>query len=282
MAALLAGCTAGPIAGDPPPPLGHVHGLDYDAASDRLYVASHTGLWWTGFGGHASEGGTELTLVEGLNADVMGFTVTAPGSMVASGHPASTSDPSLPANLGLVRSDGGEEWNAVSLRDEADFHDIATVEVGGELWIYGYDSTVGSIRVSDDGGQNWEDGARIDLRDMAVRGREPHVALAATADGLMPRSFQEVPGAPALVLIDSAESQSHRFFGVDTGGAVWSLPMGTEQWTRTGTIAQPLQAFAFVSIDDREILVAVSDRRVIASNDAGAHWYSVADIAPER
>lgn len=135
--------------------------------------------------------------------DTMDFTVARPGLLLGSGHPAPNEQLDLnPPNLGLIRStDQGHTWETISLRGEADFHDLETVELpDGELRIYGYDSTEATLLVSDDTGKTWASAAALEARDFAVDPGDPDRIYATTAQGLLlsqdaGRTFAAVEGA---------------------------------------------------------------------------------------
>lgn len=266
--------------------VGHVHGVDYDPATEGLFIASHTGLWRLDLGSlsPSSADESEFDPVAPLDMDVMGFTVTEPGRMVASGHPGPNAGGKEPANLGLLGSvDGGEKWGSISLYGEADFHDMATVMSDGELRIYGYDSTSGTIRVSENNGVDWTDGATMALRDIAASATDPDTVYATSPDGLLrsnngAKTFAPVPDAPPLVLIDATESSSATLAGVDTEGDVWSLTRDHPTWVRKGTLGSVPQAFSIASAGDQEMLLAVTDHDVVASNNGGEHWYTLAPL----
>lgn len=286
----LSGCANGTTTSGQVSGIDHVHGVDYDPASDRLFVASHSGLWWLELGSLGFSGTDEFEFepVDALKMDVMGFSVPEPGRMVASGHPGPDGDRSSPANLGLLAgSNGGEEWDGVSLYGEADFHDIAAVETdGGLMRLYGYDSTSRTILVSEDGGARWRSGAEMVLRDLAAGPSDPDTVYATTPDSLVrstdgARTFEPVTDAPHLVLIDAADGDSAGLFGVDNENIVWSLRDGASSWTRTGDVGSPLQAFTFASVGDRELLLAVNESSVIASNNGGTNWYTLAPLSIE-
>ncbi len=77
----LTGCAASPDGQEPEGPVefGHVHGLGINPADERLYVASHLGVF------RQTDDGFEL--VADRQQDTMAFTVTGPDTFLASGHP---------------------------------------------------------------------------------------------------------------------------------------------------------------------------------------------------
>ena len=59
-------------------PFGHVHGIGLNPGDDRLYVASHNGVF-------RLDDGTS-TLVAGRAQDTMGFTIASADRFLASGY----------------------------------------------------------------------------------------------------------------------------------------------------------------------------------------------------
>ncbi|WP_436789746.1 F510_1955 family glycosylhydrolase [Yinghuangia sp. YIM S10712] len=152
------------------PQFGHVHGLGIDPADGTVYAATHHGVFaLTGDG----------AVPVGQNrGDFMGFTVTGPGTFLASGHPAPGS--SRDHHFGLLEStDSGSTWTALSLTGQADFH--ALEHAHGT--VYGYDSTSERIRVSADR-LSWDDRAGLEATDLAIHPSDADVLFAATADGV--------------------------------------------------------------------------------------------------
>lgn len=173
----------------------HVHGLAVDPEDpERVYVASHEGFGaWT-------EDGVER--ISDSSGDFMGFTVAPDGTFYGSGHPGRGEEG--PSSVGLIAStDGGRSWEPVSLAGEADFHALAADGDG----VVGYDANTGQLRLSPDGEQ-WEDVDAPDgFLDLAA---DPASArfLGTTGRGLLVasedggRTFEPVPGAPRLLLVD--------------------------------------------------------------------------------
>jgi hypothetical protein len=282
----LAGCASG--APSATAELEHVHGLDYDPATGRTYAAAHSGLWVIPTDSLTDYGTTTPAAdpkkdgpLGGVAQDTMGFTVSAAaeGTLFASGHP----DPAEPEalehpNLGLIRStDDGTSWETVSLRGDTDFHDIATASLpGGQTRIYGYDSGRGVVRISDDTGATWADGAAIALRDLTVDAADSERVFATTAEGLVTsidagRTFTAVPGAPALYLVDAVpDAAGGGLVGVASDGRIWMSTAGLE-WSEQGSVVGAVEAFSYVEGQTPWVL-AFDDRGVVASADFGQTW----------
>ena len=110
-----AGCTSGDRGSGPDAPgsaahaenvFGHVHGLGVNPADDRLYVASHMGVF------RQTDQG--FRRIADRWQDTMAFTVVGADRFLASGHPDGREG--LPPFLGLIEStDAGRSWTPVSL-----------------------------------------------------------------------------------------------------------------------------------------------------------------------
>lgn len=119
-----------------------MHGLGVNPSDNRLYVASHPGVF--------RETSSGFELVGDRQQDTMAFTVTGNDTFLGSGHPdlAETDQPVL---LGLIKStDAANSWNALSLAGESDFH---TLERGADR-LYGHDSNDDFLKVTQDH-QQW-------------------------------------------------------------------------------------------------------------------------------
>jgi len=289
----LTGCTAAGQ-GTPAPSststmssIQHIHGLGADPLTGDTYAATHQGMWLiptktlppSYLEGAPRSTTDEPVQIGGREQDVMGFTVAAPGLLLASGHPAPTeqNDWNLP-NLGLISStDGADSWTPVALQGETDFHDLAAVPMADGMRVYGYDAGAGSVSVSDDSGATWSARAVLPLRDLAVDPARPDRVFATTAEGLTMsddagRTFGLVPGAPGLLVVEAVDAAwGAGLVGIDPAGAVWRQEGLAEAWTQTGTIRGTPEAFTFVGGGSPWILVA-DDHGIAASADYGVTW----------
>lgn len=117
---------------------GHVHGIARHPDSGDVFVATHDGLFVIGGSGQPRHVGPAI--------DLMGFTITKSGDLLASGHPGIGTD--LPQPVGLIESvDGGKTWSVRSRGGQSDFHALSSSALG----VVGYD---GVMRASDDG-RSW-------------------------------------------------------------------------------------------------------------------------------
>ena len=132
--------------------------------------------------------------------DLMGMTGEAgTESLVSSGHPGPGSSFKNPVGL-IASSDGGSNWQSISLEGEVDYHALAVSE--GTVIGYGGGKT---LSVSADGGRTWSPGAAIQPAALALSSQR---VLATTQAGLQVstdtgQSFEVVAGAPRLVLISA-------------------------------------------------------------------------------
>ncbi|MFJ3932016.1 F510_1955 family glycosylhydrolase [Streptomyces sp. NPDC090029] len=243
-------------AGARTPQISHVHALGVDPADQRLYAATHDGIFTPGKGGVPERVGDSAD-------DFMGFTVAGPNRFLASGHPAPGSDG--PAHHGLIESrDAGRTWKPLSLRGEADFH--ALEHVDGTL--YGYDSTGARLRVSEDGAA-WDDRARLQALDIAVHPGAPDTVLATTADGIARstdggRTFA-AGGQPVMAFLSWAEPGA--LYGLDGSGGLHRSPDAGATWEKTGTVPGG-RPQAVTAVDAERVLAATGDG-VYESTDGG-------------
>lgn len=231
--------------------MAHVHGLGLD--DGELLAGTHYGAF------RVAEDGSVTQI--GPTQDFMGFTVVGPDHYLASGHPGAGQD--APANLGLIEStDGGQTWDSVSLRGEADFHSLEARH--GR--VYGHSG--GTLMVSEDT-RTWDERATIGLADLAVSPDDPDTVLATTEQGLAisgdgGKRFEPVDGAPVMVLITWTEEGT--IVGVDPQGVVHvSDDLGGTWAERGSTNGQP----AALTAAGEKVYVATGDGRILESADGG-------------
>lgn len=245
----------------------HVHGLGIDPADDALYVATHEGVVTVG------EDGTVQRVSD--EADYMGFTVTGPGTFLGSGHPAPGSDE--PPNRGLIQStDAGRTWETLSLAGEVDFH---ALDYADET-IYGYDSTGGLLRVSTDGGTEWDERAQLAAADIAVSPEDPDVVLATTENGVATSSdggetFDTGAADPLIAYLDWGAPGA--LYGIDVEGVLLRSADDGATWEEAGTVPGG-QPQALTAVDADHILAATMDG-VYESRDGGGTFTQVLPLA---
>jgi photosystem II stability/assembly factor-like uncharacterized protein len=243
----------------------HVHGLGINPADNRLYIATHTGMY------RVPPDAQQAERVGESRQDTMGFTVVGANRFLGSGHP----DPqvmreqNLPPNLGLIEStDGGRSWTPISLLGEADFHVLRSL---GDH-VYGFDSTNGRLLVSSDGGRTWSRRSTPGpLIDLAVHPQAPSQLVGVTEAGLIAsggggRSWRPLgdkvgllawPAPADLVLVDGA-------------GRVHASRDAGRRWSALGNIGG--QPAAFLAQSAKELYVALHDGTVKRSADGGRSW----------
>lgn len=269
---VLAACGGGSAGPDPDPAadssdssamLSHVHGLGVDPADDRVYVATHTGVYTLAKGGKPK-------LVGDSKDDFMGFTVTGENTFVASGHGAEGSD--RPGNVGLIETkDAGHTWTSRSLSGEADFHSLESAKGT----VYGYEG--GRIRVSSDL-KSWDDRATLEALDLAVSPSGDKL-LATTAEGVATstdggRTFGK--GAEPVQAFVSWPAEKS-LFGIGTSGKLSSSADDGKSWKELTTVpgGQP-QALTAVNSDH---ILAATMTGVYESRDGGKTFAELAPLA---
>jgi hypothetical protein len=240
---------------------GHVHGLGVNPADDRLYVASHLGVF------RETDAGFEL--VADRRQDTMAFTVAGPDHFLASGHP----DPREggPSHLGLIGStDAAATWKPLALVGEGDFH---TLEIGGDR-LYGFNSLTGTLIASEDG-QTWVDLLRTPLLDFVVDPEDPDVLVVADERGVLMRleagsQPQAISGAPQVGFLDWSPAGDD-LAGLGPAGELWLSEDGGTSWSEVGAVPGTPQALSI----DADPWYAASDRGLFSSTDEGRTWEPV-------
>ncbi|GAB2972371.1 hypothetical protein GCM10023080_040630 [Streptomyces pseudoechinosporeus] len=244
--------------------LSHVHGLGVDPADERVYVATHHGLYTVAKG-------QEPKLVGDRKDDFMfmGFTVTGDNTFVASGHGAPGNG--RPGNVGLIETkDAGTTWTSRSLSGEADFHSLDSAKG----IVYGYEG--GRIRVSSDL-KTWDDRATLEALDLAVSPNGDRL-LAGTAEGVVTstdggRTFAE--GAEPVQAFLSRPTEKS-LFGIDLSGKLSRSADGGKTWKRLTAVpgGQP-QALTAVNADH---ILAATQTGVYESRDGGKTFTELAPL----
>jgi hypothetical protein len=244
-----------------PVAFGHVHGLGINPADDRLYVASHLGVF------QQTEGGFER--IADRWQDTMAFTVTGDDTFLASGHP-DMRETDKPIHLGLIETtDGAQTWKGLSLEGEADFH---ALEPAGDR-LYGYDSRNGALKVTPDH-ETWSDVVRMGVIDLAVNPEHPDDLLITDEQLRLQRlsgrsTVRPVPGAPPLAFIDWPEPDL--LVGVGADGTVRQSRNGGISWVTLPSVGGAPQALNVTP----KIWHVATERGVLASEDHGRTWSPV-------
>lgn len=239
----------------------HIHGLGLDPSDQRLYVATHEGVYTPDAQG-------KPTLVGDSKDDFMGFTVAGPKTFYASGHPTTG------GNKGLIKStDAGKTWKSLSLSGKSDFHALDYVHDT----VYGYDSTGGLLRTSKDG-KTWKDGASVQALDITVSPEDPGPLLATTAQGVA-RSTDGgetfTAGQQPMMAFLSWPTKD-ALYGIDTAGTLHRSTDGGTTWRQAGTVpgGQP-QALTAAGTDH---ILAATQTGVYESKDSGKTFTRRLDV----
>ncbi|MEU0246203.1 F510_1955 family glycosylhydrolase [Streptomyces sp. NPDC006235] len=239
----------------------HIHGLALDPADQRLYIATHEGIY-------TPDAQRKPTLVGDSKDDFMGFTVAGAKTFYASGHPTTG------GNKGLIKStDAGTTWTSLSLSGESDFH--ALDHAHGT--VYGYDSTSGLLRTSKDG-RTWKDGAKLQALDIAVSPENPDLLLATTSEGIARSTDggKTFASGKQPVMAFLSWPAKDALYGIDTDGALHRSTDGGTTWKRAGTVpgGQP-QALTAVGADH---VLAATQTGVYESKDGGKTFTKRLDV----
>lgn len=234
----------------------HIHGLGLDPSDQRLYVATHEGVY-------TPDTKDRPKLVGDSKDDYMGFTVAQDKTFYASGHPAPGADG--PGNKGLIKStDAGKTWKSLSLSGESDFHALDYAHGT----IYGYDATNGLLRTSKDGA-TWKKGASIQALDITVSPQDPDRVLATTGEGIARSTDggKTFPKGKQPVMAFLSWKAKDGLYGIDTSGGLNRSTDGGATWKETGTVpgGQP-QALTAVGT---EHVLAATQNGVYESKDGG-------------
>lgn len=247
-------------------PFGHVHGIGLNPGDERVYVASHHGVFRLDDG--------SPTLVADRAQDTMGFTIAAPDQFLASGHPALASDDPNP--LGLIEStDRAVSWSALSLAGSSDLHAIDTA--GNTIYAYG---SAGEIMASDDGGKVWRTILRGQFLDIAADPTEPDRLLATTPTGSLvsitrDEEATEVAEAPLMVLIDRTTDGA--IVGVDPTGSVLTSDDDGTTWEKKASLGAGPEALSVRSAT----WYAATESGLFQSTDEGVTWDRLVVKAPQ-
>lgn len=259
--AVSAACSSTAPESPPPavvPGMVHIHGLGINPSNDKLYVATHYGLYTV-------EQDQAPQRVSELSQDFMGFTVAGPDEFLASGHP-DPADRQQPPHLGLIKSsDAGRTWDSLSLHGSADFHALKYRH--GR--VYGHDSQSGTVMVSLDQ-QSWQQRTEVPAFDLAVSPGAPDEILATTRQGLLrstdgARTFSAVTGAPALLLISWPDRGP--LLGSDLDGRLYTSADDGQTWQPGHSLNNKPQAL--LAAGNGQVYIA-TDTAIYTSTDNGA------------
>lgn len=238
-------------------PGSHVHGVAIDPQDDRVYLATHEGLFR-----YDDAGPTQV----GPVIDLMGFTLAGPGHFYASGHPGPGSD--LPNPVGLIEStDGGETWTPLSRQGESDFHALTASAAG----VVAFDGA--ALQASDDG-TAWRDlPAPVAPYAMDVS-PDGSTIVVTHQDGPVRSTdagatWEPIADAPLLQIVDWADDLT--VVGVTPDGSVQVSDDAGTTWQEAARVDGAPHALAVRrGTGDALRVVVVTEEAVLDSTDLSA------------
>lgn len=267
----------------------HIHGLAIDRRdASVVYIATHTGLV-------RLKAGTAPAWVGTQRFDFMGFTAhpSEAGVVFASGHPdVPTYRRDQVGNLGLLVSrDGGQTWQSVALRGQADFHAMTySPRDGGQLFGWSVAGEPGLYRVST---ATWK------VERLAARGVDKVIALAASTDPRGPllagtasglrvsrdggatwTAVAALPAGAPVTAVVYHPTDARRVYAYvhKAGGGLHRSRDGGATWEATGLMTgadTPVIALAAGRGD--EVAIATTAADVARSKDAGSTWLALVE-----
>jgi hypothetical protein len=287
VAVVLAGPSVWAQPADPTPEVHHIHGLAVDRRDpELLYVATHTGLVRLRPGKTPEWVGTH-------RFDLMGFTANPreTGVVYASGHPDLVSyRKEGVGNLGLLLSrDGGQTWQSVSLRGEADFHALTwSPRDGGQLYGWSVAGQAGLYRIST-GDWSRERLPGRGLSNVLALAASPDPAgplLAGTRTGLFMSRDGGVGWAPVTALPTDVAVTAVTYHSLDakivyaylarSGLGLMRSRDGGGTWAPTGLLVDPQTPVVALAVGPGEqVVVATTSADILRSRDGGRTWQTV-------
>jgi hypothetical protein len=258
----------------------HIHGIGYDSKSQRLFIATHYGIFiWQD---------NKLFQLGENRDDFMGFSLhpTNPNVIYTSGHPAGG------GNMGVMKSeDGGMTFKPIFggvSGETVDFHSMA-ISTANPNVLYGFFQE--KLYLSKNSGKSWQNAL---ARGLAVEGfcfgvpclsadsKSDRMVYAGTPKGLLVSNdfgenwstIQTELGAFAAVGVDPTNPKRLLAFtkklGVSLsqdGGKTWQ---GKNQGVKLSS-REFIFAFAFDARNPKH-LFAASPEGVFRSSDGAASW----------
>lgn len=259
----------------------HIHGIGFDSENQRLYLASHFGLF-------ALEG-DQMHQVGSERSDLMGFALNPqdPSEIFASGHPQGG------GNLGVLHSvDEGVNFEQIftgAAGEVVDFHGM-TISAAEPDRFYGV--FMGQIYRSDDRGSNFtaiqpeglnETGLCWGVPCLAPGSEDPDTVYAGTPQGLMLSTdgaetwqlLNSELGEVAAITVDPSVPERIVAYTESLGLAI--SHDGGESWqSRHGDLPVNEGAFAFaIALDQSNtdrMFIATMNNEVYETVDAGESW----------
>lgn len=252
----------------------HFHGIAVDPRdADRLYLATHHGLFVVGPDGKAER-------ISESRDDFMGFTPhpSDPERLFASGHPSGG------GNLGFIGStDGGRTWSKLSdgVGGTVDFHQMDVSKADARV-VYGVHR---GLQRSTDGGRSWRRvGPALEgLIGIAASSRDPDTLYAATQQGLIRSSdggkswqIAHTLRRPVTMVHVTDKGEVYAFL---VGSGLIRAAEGALSWqaVSNGFGDDYVLHFAVARTDARRMYAVTINsgsraQAVVASRDGGASW----------
>lgn len=260
-------------AGRPP----YITGLAVDPAGGSILLATNLGFFRVSAngrqiqaihsrvraGGREGPFGQRVSSLAYLDAD----------HLLGSGHPNWT-DTKLPPFLGVIEStDDGASWRSIARVGFSDLHVLLVVNGV----IYGYDTVLGGVVVSTDGGhafveRNAPGGAVV--VDLVADPHAPRYLLATTPTTLY-RSGDE--GRTWHKLDAAVESHlawtPNGLFRADASGTVWTSSDRGLSWRHVSKL--PRAPGKLVEVPNGTLYAALDDGAIVVSRDRGHTWHAL-------
>lgn len=284
------GLMSAPAEGQQPtglPEIHHIHGLAVDQRDPEiLYIATHTGLVRV-------RPNMMAVWVGSHRFDLMGFTAhPSDTSLVyASGHPDVPSYQKFQTgNLGLlVSQDGGQTWQSVALKGQADFHALTySPRNGGELYGWSVAEQTGLFRIS---ATSWK------AERLTAKGLSNVWSLAASPDGNGPLfagtkaglmtsqdwggSWAPVTAIPTDTTVTAASYHTrdarivYAYVARSDRGLMRSRDGGAK-WEPAGFVGDPRAPVVALAVGPGEhVVIATTGSDVLRSRDGGQTWQRV-------
>lgn len=256
----------------------HLHGIAYDHDDQRLYLASHYGLFVLR--------DDDLYLVGDSLDDHMGFTMHPedPSILYRSGHPKDG------GNLGVEYSeDGGMTWERIftGIGDETvDFHSMTISDADPDVLLGAY---AGALYVTEDAGENWrvadgeglpEEGPSWGVPALAADMDDRTTVFAGTYEGLFESTDlgdtwdRRTSGAFTAITIHPTDAAIRYGFteeGIvrsDDDGDTWSVLYPASEFESDEYVF----GIAVNRGAPEEVYAATTANRVLHSMDGGEQW----------
>jgi photosystem II stability/assembly factor-like uncharacterized protein len=257
----------------------HIHGLGYDSPNQRLFIATHYGLF-------IYKDGKLFQLGE-VRDDFMGFSLhpSNPDIIYTSGHPKTG------GNMGvMISEDGGVTFKRI-LQESVDFHSM-TVSPANPKILYGWFN--GKLYRTKDGGKTWgfaaargmpQEGFCFGAPCLTADTKDERSVYAGTPKGLRISgdfgenwsSVNPKLGGVAGVGVDPANAQ--RLFAFTKNlGLAHSLDRGKSWQARKDGLKLSRDEFIFAfAFDQKESnrLFAATPEQIFRSRDGGRKWEKI-------